>query len=143
VARSQTQIEADMNRRLSGFELGLVAYYRFDEAQGDLADDSTVDDYVGLLRNGAVFVSSGAQFACASAPPVLSIEPLGFEPEGGILWWPITCNEYVLEEADRAEAPPEEWYPVLEPVTPIGDSYLVVVFPLDQGTNRFFRLRRL
>jgi hypothetical protein len=130
-----------MDRRLSGYELGLVAYYRFDEAQGDFAYDSTVDDYVGLLRNGPVYVPSGAQFACTSAPPVLTIEMLDFAA-GLIVWWPLTCNEYVLEEADAPGAPPEEWYPVLEPVTPIGETYLVV-FLWDRWSDGYFRLRRL
>ena len=140
VARSQTQIAADMNRRLSGYELGLVAYYRFDEAQGGFTADSTVYENVGVLRNGPVFVPSLTQFACTSAPPVLNIEMLDFAP-GVILWWPITCNEYILEEADTPGMPPQGWLPVLEPVTPIGETYLMVVL-WDRYVDGFFRLRR-
>jgi hypothetical protein len=58
-----------------------------------------------------------------------------------ILWWPIACNEYVLEESFVPDAPPEGWYPVLEPVTPIGDTYLMVVL-WDRYDNGFFRPRR-
>ena len=141
IPRSQAQIAGDMNRRLSGYELGLVAYYRFDEAQGGFAYDYTIDGYTGLLRSGAVYVPSGPQFACTSAPPALNIDLLDFD-EGVIIWWPITCNEYVLEEAETPDAPPQGWSPVLEPVTPIEDSY-VVVFLLDRYNNGFFRLRRL
>ncbi len=140
VARSQVQIAEGMNRRLSGYELGLLAYYRFDEAQGGFATDSTVYENVGVLRNGTVFVPSGSQFACTGAPPVLSIDMLDFAP-GVILWWPITCNEYILEEAFTPSAPPEEWYPVLEPTTPVGDTYLMVVL-WDRYVDGFFRLRR-
>ena len=140
VARSQLQIQADMNRRLSGYELGLIAYYRFDEAQGAFTADSTVYENVGVLRNAPVFVPSLTQFACTNAPPVLNIEMLDFAP-GVILWWPITCNEYVLEEAYTPGAPPENWYPVLEPITPIGDTYLMVVL-WDRYEDGFFRLRR-
>jgi hypothetical protein len=141
VARSQTQIAGEMNRRLSGYELGLAAYYRFDAAQGGFAEDSTVHENVGILRNAPVFVPGGLQFACTSAPPVLNIELLNFAP-GVLIWWPITCNEYVLEEANSPTAPPAEWYPVLEAVTPIGDSYLMV-FLWDRWNDGFFRLRRL
>ncbi len=141
VARSQTQIAGDMNRRLTGYELGLMAYFRFDEAQGGVAVDTTPYQSMGLLANGAVYVPSAVQFACTSAPPALTVEVLDFAP-GVLLWWPITCNEYVLEVADDAQAPPEAWFPVWETVTPIGDAYVVVLLQ-DQYDQGFFRLRRL
>ena len=141
VARSQTQIAGDMNRRLSGYELGLIAYYRFDEAQGDVAYDSTVYQSPGWLVNSPVYVPSGATFACSALPPILNIALLDFAP-GVVIWWPITCNEYVLEEADIPNPPADAWYPVLEPVTPIGDTYTVVLLR-DRWNNGYFRLRRL
>jgi hypothetical protein len=141
VARSQLQIATDRNRRLSGYELGLAAYYRFDEAQGSSAADSTVYDNIAWLMNGAVFVPSGVSFACSTATPVLSIEPLSFGP-GVVLWWPITCNEYILEEASLPNAPPEAWHPVYEPVTPVEGDYAVVLLR-DRWDSSYFRLRRL
>lgn len=140
VARSQIQIVTDLNRRLSGFELGLIAYYRFDEAQGDLAEDSSPYGNTGVFRNNPAFVPGGQQFVCDDAPPILNIETLDFAP-GVILWWPITCNEYILEEATIPNAPPDAWVPVFEPVTPVGESYLMVVL-WDRYEDGFFRLRR-
>ncbi len=140
VARSPVQIAEDRNRRLSGYELGLLAYYRFDEAQDVFATDSTVHQNVGWLVNGPAYIPSAVAFDCASAPPVLSIDRLDFAP-GVILWWPITCNEYVLEEAFVPNAPPAEWYPVLEPITPVGQTYLMVVL-WDRYEDGYFRLRR-
>lgn len=141
VARSQLQIATDRNRRLTGYELGLAAYYRFDEAGGSYATDSTVYDNTAWLMNGAVFVPSGVSFACSAVTPVLTIEPLSFGP-GVVLYWPITCNEYILEEASLPNAPPEAWHPVYEPVTPIEGNYAVVLLR-DHWDNSYFRLRRL
>jgi hypothetical protein len=106
-----------------------------------VASDSTVYDSPGLLVNGPVYVPSGVSFACSSAAPILSIAVLDFAP-GVVVWWPITCNEYILEEADVPNAPPDAWYPVWEPVTPIGGTYAVVLL-WDRWHNGFFRLRRL
>jgi hypothetical protein len=41
VARTQAQIQANMNRPLSGTEAGLVGYWRFNEAAGQTTQDST------------------------------------------------------------------------------------------------------
>jgi hypothetical protein len=141
VARSLTQIAGDMDRRLTGFELGLVGYYRFDETRGTVALDMTPYQNDGYLMNGASHVASGVQFACSTPIPSLNIEWLDFAP-GVLLWWPITCDEYILEVANSSSAPPEGWYPVWETVTPIGGSYVVILLA-DQYDRGFFRLRRL
>jgi hypothetical protein len=43
VARSYSQINQNMNTRLVGIEPGLIGYWRFDEAQGDVVKDSTTN----------------------------------------------------------------------------------------------------
>lgn len=62
LARTQSQIQDSMNRRLQGGESGLISYYRFDEGSGltavNLAVTSAVPD--GTLTNGAQWVSSSA-----------------------------------------------------------------------------------
>ncbi len=49
LARTQTQIQADMSTPLRGNEPGLVAYWRFDEAAGQVAHDSTASRNDGRL----------------------------------------------------------------------------------------------
>ncbi|MCI0727022.1 MAG: protein kinase [Chloroflexi bacterium] len=49
VARSQTEIQNDMNRLLNGNEFGLVGYWRFDEGSGQAALDSTSNGNNGKL----------------------------------------------------------------------------------------------
>jgi len=49
IARTQGQIQADMYRTLSGSETGLVGYYRFDEENGQLVNDSSPFAYHGTL----------------------------------------------------------------------------------------------
>ncbi|MBT5874111.1 MAG: T9SS type A sorting domain-containing protein [Candidatus Latescibacteria bacterium] len=56
--RTQTEIQADMNHRLSGNEAGLMTYLRFDEGSGtSTADDGPLDN-TGALTNGPVWVTS-------------------------------------------------------------------------------------
>jgi len=57
VARSQTEIQADMNRPLVGTEANLVAYYRFDEDTGTTVHDATTNGLHGTLVNGPVWTN--------------------------------------------------------------------------------------
>jgi len=64
-ARSQAEIQADMNRRLDGSEAGLLAYWRFDEASGAVASNSAAATGAacdGTLVNGPARVLSGIPF---------------------------------------------------------------------------------
>jgi Ca2+-binding RTX toxin-like protein len=49
-ARTQAEIQADMNRELAGTETGLVGYWNFNESSGD-----TVQDISGHNLNGTIF----------------------------------------------------------------------------------------
>ena len=49
VARSESEIGADMTRQLTGAEPGLVGYWRFDEGSGDVAFDATGNGNDGRL----------------------------------------------------------------------------------------------
>jgi len=64
VARSQTEIAADMKRRLDGKEPGLLAYYAFNEGPGStMVADGSGNGYTGTLHNmdpQTAWVSPGA-----------------------------------------------------------------------------------
>ena len=49
VARTTAEIGSDMNTVLSGFESGLVGYWRFEEGSGDIAADATGRGHNGQL----------------------------------------------------------------------------------------------
>lgn len=49
--RSQTQIQRTMERRLTGKELGLVAYWRFDQKQNDQVNNETGNLPARLIQN--------------------------------------------------------------------------------------------
>src|SRR5262249_41903631 len=51
VARSITQIRADIDRDLYGDEPGLIGEWRFDEASGSVADDTSIGNHDGALVN--------------------------------------------------------------------------------------------
>jgi hypothetical protein len=52
VARTQSQIQANMNQPLNGPQPGLVGYWQFDEVEGTYAADSSGNDHTGILTNG-------------------------------------------------------------------------------------------
>ena len=51
VARSQAQIQEQMQHELSGKRTGLVAYWAFDEGAGSVAGDSSGNEWAGHLVN--------------------------------------------------------------------------------------------
>jgi hypothetical protein len=55
VARTQQEIQNDMNRELSGSELGLIGYYRLNEGSGQNIFDSTA-----YGNNGVLGLTTGA-----------------------------------------------------------------------------------
>ncbi|MDD1462628.1 FG-GAP-like repeat-containing protein [Dolichospermum sp. ST_sed2] len=57
VARSQSDIQANMNRTLSGQEGGLVGYWNFDENTGTTVKDLTNNQNNGTLVNGPTFTT--------------------------------------------------------------------------------------
>ncbi len=50
VARTEQQIEANMNQSVAADSAGLAAYWKFDEGQGDIAHDSTSNQNHGHLE---------------------------------------------------------------------------------------------
>ena len=62
-ARSQAQIQANMNRRLTGSETGLRGYWRFDEGSGKEALDRSGHGLNGVLVNNAAWSSNAPPLA--------------------------------------------------------------------------------
>ncbi|QTA78941.1 Immunoglobulin-like fold-containing protein [Desulfonema limicola] len=59
-ARTQEQIQQNLNTTLAGNETGLVAYYNFDHISGTILTDLTANAYHGTLTNGPVWIASTA-----------------------------------------------------------------------------------
>ncbi|MDM8567729.1 hypothetical protein QUF74_19045 [Candidatus Halobeggiatoa sp. HSG11] len=54
IARSESEIQANMNKRFEGTESGLVAYYNFDDNDDDpTITDRSVNSYDGILKRGS------------------------------------------------------------------------------------------
>ena len=56
VARSQTQIEADMNKEVDPNTQSLGGYWKFNEGQGTTIHDATVNHNDGVLKNNVGWV---------------------------------------------------------------------------------------
>jgi len=60
IARTQSEIQADMCHELTGTETGLVSYWSFNEATNDTAFDKTTNQNHGIVYGGATRVISSA-----------------------------------------------------------------------------------
>ncbi|HEY2951509.1 MAG TPA: LamG-like jellyroll fold domain-containing protein [Verrucomicrobiae bacterium] len=70
VARTAAQIQAGKDVCLAGNEAGLAGYWRFDEADGLIALDSTANHNNGTLNNGPLWLALGAPISCGATPPL-------------------------------------------------------------------------
>ena len=59
-ARTQTQIQSNLNTQLTGNEAGLAGYWNFDQASNAVADDVSLNSNNGKLFNGASLVADNA-----------------------------------------------------------------------------------
>jgi hypothetical protein len=78
VARTQSDVQANMNRKLTGSEAGLVAYYDFDEPVGStIAHDRTANGNNGTLHGDALFVASTrpTEPVVDTTPPTITSGP--------------------------------------------------------------------
>ncbi len=80
-ARTPGEIAANMNRRLSGTETGLAAYYRLEEAIGGLVIDRTMGQSHGQLMNAAnaEFIDVFAKLGQLPAAPGIDLNADGFD----------------------------------------------------------------
>jgi hypothetical protein len=61
IARTETEIRAGMGRRLTLPQAGLMAYWRFDEGEGEVAHDASGHGRDGILINGPQWVHTDAR----------------------------------------------------------------------------------
>jgi hypothetical protein len=66
--RTQSQIQANMNRRLSGSESGLVGYWKFDEGSGQTTFDSSNGHNDGTLGSSSVEDSNDPIWITSDVP---------------------------------------------------------------------------
>jgi len=60
LARTQSEIQADMHREISGDETGLIGYWPFNEGSGNTTFDHTIYNNSGILQNGTQWKESTA-----------------------------------------------------------------------------------
>jgi hypothetical protein len=72
VARTETEIQSNFQRRLTGSEPGLLAYFKFDESSGTSTADSGPHNLSGTLMGSASFIPSGAHIR---DPIATTLEP--------------------------------------------------------------------
>jgi hypothetical protein len=86
IARTQAEIQADMHRRLTGDEAGLVGYWRFDESSGPSEDLSDNDNDVTLASGTSRHISRRRSEA-ASAPHRRSVRRVPTRLPAPALQW--------------------------------------------------------
>ena len=70
-ARTEAEIQADMNEELFGTEPGLIGYWNFNEGSGNTIYDKTSIGNNGLLQGGVIWTDSSAPLM----PPWLLVNP--------------------------------------------------------------------
>ena len=81
--RTEEELQEWMNKPLSGEEEGLLAYYQFDELNGDILPDISINEFNGDLRNMTdANWSAGAGPAFTVEGPKGQAAPGTFEIEG-------------------------------------------------------------
>jgi len=73
VARTQSQIQANMGRSLSGTETNLLAYWRFDEGAGTNLVDSSLQGQGATVQGGVTWTNSTAPIRGGPASPASAI----------------------------------------------------------------------
>jgi hypothetical protein len=78
IARTQAEIQADMDRELSGDETGLIGYWKFNEGSDNTAYDSSPNNNDGILlggvRRGTGWISINNTSGTVSAGDNLVVE---------------------------------------------------------------------
>jgi hypothetical protein len=135
-ARSADQIQANMHSSLTGAELGLMGYWRFDEGAGTTVADASGHGFDGTFVNGSQWVDSTAPIGVQPDGPRLNIQRAGSNKI--VVHWPASSTGFVLQEASNLRAP--DWTNVADVSIEIGGQNVLVVSPLPG--NRLYRLKK-
>lgn len=96
LARTQTEIQNNMNNELNGNETGLVAYYRFNQgtAGGNNSGETTLNDNTSNGNNGTLnnFTLNGNNSNWVASTAPLPVELIDFQgklndKEINLQWW--------------------------------------------------------
>ncbi len=106
-ARTQAQIQADMNTQLTGNEAGLVGYWNFNEGTGTIANDATANANqaslgAGVAANMPAWVPSTVSVSTTQPAanwvkhptPVLDVGPAGAADSVGVHVPKVTFDTY-------------------------------------------------
>lgn len=85
-ARTQAEIQGNMNRALAGAEPGLLGYWKLSEGGGTTAYDSTANKKHGTIYNAAWDTSSYYAFSGTRTSPPLDLSPVSSATGSSISW---------------------------------------------------------
>ena len=86
VERTQEQIQADMNKTLTGQEEGLMHYWKLDESQGTVAVDSVGDNDAIITGNTTSWLGAGLRLPGVQAPLVVAEKAAATIPQTVEMW---------------------------------------------------------
>jgi hypothetical protein len=137
-ARSQQEVQAKMYRTLTGTEIGLMGYWRFDEGNGTNTVDASGHGFTGTLLNGVSWVGSSAPIS--NAPVMVVVPSLAISPGDGavLVSWPTNAGGFVLETCSTLGAG-QSWSIFPGPVHVFGDQNVIAADAANR--SQFFRLR--
>jgi streptogramin lyase len=132
-ARTQAQIQANMNTRLAGNESGLLAYWRCDQTSGATLSNSTSvgPAYNGTLLGGASWTNSSLIF---TTPYALGTTNLLEAPAAGIDSVLVAVNSQGASWTATANAP---WLHLAAAYqSGVGSTNLIFTFDANSGATR-------
>ncbi|MFM7437539.1 MAG: LamG-like jellyroll fold domain-containing protein, partial [Snowella sp.] len=135
-ARTQAQIQANLNTQLTGNEPGLAGYWNFDQASNAVADDVSLNSNNGQLFNGASLLADNA----VKNPQQIIYTVTDLPSQGG-----LTRNSVALKVGDTfTQADIDSQFVSYKPnsTTPTSDSFkFTVTDGITTQTNQTFQLR--
>lgn len=132
-ARSQSEIQADLNRTLTGSETGLSAYYQMSDSSGTSLTDDSQNEWTGTLHdgNGDVLPDGTLPVWTVSDAPIGVVQPTSTPAEATET---PTVTPVTLTPSPGADSPtPEPHTPT--PVPPTATSAPPTSTPIATATG--------
>ncbi len=140
-ARSQAEIQHSMHKNLSAMENGLEGYWRFNEANGNLAYDKTEHENNGTVNTPAKFVTPAAPIGFIPPPAPIGFRAFGSDNYATVHWeLPASpdIDHYILycNSTSNFEPTPADIYATIQhPAAQYG------IAPLNNGQRVFCRIQ--